>query len=180
LVTIHPFAGLANVFPWLTRNRQQIAVELQGHGRTADIDRPLSFEQEAEDVITLLKHLQIDRADFFGESIRGITPVLIAIRHPELTKNAAGKFMRELEATVPMKRFGQPAEVAAAIAFLASQDAPTSRAWNPTYTGGRGKFESLRGNHLRIELESWLDECESPAPVYLERKMYAAVPIKRL
>ncbi len=130
LVTIHPFVGLADVFPSLTRNRQPIAVELQGHGGTADIDRPLSFEQEAEDVIALLKHLQIDQADFFGESRGGITAILIAIRHPELTKNAADKFMRELEATVPMKRFGQPAEVAAAIAFLASQDASTSRAWN--------------------------------------------------
>ena len=39
LVTIHPWLGLANVFPSLTRNRQLIAVELQGHGRTADMRR---------------------------------------------------------------------------------------------------------------------------------------------
>jgi hypothetical protein len=47
LVTIHPWLALANMFPSLTRNRQLIAVELHGHGRTADIDRPMTFEQHA-------------------------------------------------------------------------------------------------------------------------------------
>jgi pimeloyl-ACP methyl ester carboxylesterase len=89
LVTIHPFAGLANVFPSLTRNRQLIAVELQGHGRTADIDRPLSFEQEADDVGALVKHLQIEQADFFGESFGGIVAVQMAVRHPNLVRRVA-------------------------------------------------------------------------------------------
>src|SRR5215472_17801218 len=78
LVTIHPFLGLANVFPSLSRNRQLIAVETQGHGRTGDIDRPLTFEQEAEDIVALLKHLRIERADFFGESFGGISAIQIA------------------------------------------------------------------------------------------------------
>jgi pimeloyl-ACP methyl ester carboxylesterase len=43
LVTIHPWLGLANVFPSLTRNRQLIAVELQGHGRTAGHRSPVNF-----------------------------------------------------------------------------------------------------------------------------------------
>lgn len=84
LVTIHPVWGLANVFPQLTRNRQLIAVELQGHGRTADIDRPLTFEQHADDVAALMKHLQIERADVFGESIGGIVAVMMAVRHSDL------------------------------------------------------------------------------------------------
>lgn len=86
LVTIHPFLGLANVFPSLTRNRRLIAVEAQGHGRTADIDRPLTFEQEAEDIVALLKYLHIERADFFGESFGGITAIQIAIRYPKLVR----------------------------------------------------------------------------------------------
>jgi pimeloyl-ACP methyl ester carboxylesterase len=89
LVTIHPFAGLANVFPSLVRNRQLIAMELQGHGRTADIDRPMSFEQDADDVAALLKHLRIERADFFGESFGGIVALLMAVRHPELVRRVA-------------------------------------------------------------------------------------------
>jgi len=84
LVTIHPFLGLANVFPSLSRNRQLIAVETQGHARTGDIDRPLTFEQEAEDIVALLKHLRIERADFFGESFGGISAIQIAIRYPKL------------------------------------------------------------------------------------------------
>lgn len=86
LVTIHPFLGLANVFPSLTRNRRLIAVEAQGHGRTADIDRPLTFEQEAEDIVALLRYLHIERADFFGESFGGITAIQIAIRYPKLVR----------------------------------------------------------------------------------------------
>jgi pimeloyl-ACP methyl ester carboxylesterase len=86
LVTIHPAWGLANVFPQLSRNRQLIAVELQGHGRTADIERPLTYEQEADDVAALVKHLQIEQADFFGESIGGIVAVMMAVRHPELVR----------------------------------------------------------------------------------------------
>src|SRR6266700_231197 len=78
LVTIHGFLGLRNVFPSLVRNRQLIALDLRGHGRTADIDRPLTFEQHAEDVVALLKHLRIGNADFFGESFGGIVAMLIA------------------------------------------------------------------------------------------------------
>lgn len=89
LVTIHPAWGLANVFPSLTRNRQLIAVELQGHGRTPDIDRPLTFAQHADDVAALLKHLQIEQADFFGESFGGTVAVMMAIRHPELVRRVA-------------------------------------------------------------------------------------------
>ncbi len=68
----------------LAQNRQVIAVELQSHGRTEDIDRPLSFEQDADDVAGLLKNLEIGNADFFGFSNGGSTAMQIAIRHPNL------------------------------------------------------------------------------------------------
>jgi pimeloyl-ACP methyl ester carboxylesterase len=89
LVTIHPFVGLANVFPSLVRGRQLIAVELQGHGRTPDVDRPLTFEQEADDVAALLQYLQIPQADVFGESFGGIVAVQLAVRNPELVRRVA-------------------------------------------------------------------------------------------
>src|SRR5450432_1493642 len=65
LVYIPPVFGFAGVteFPTLAASRRVITPDLQGHGRTADIDRPLSFEQHAEDVVGLLKHLQIQKAD---------------------------------------------------------------------------------------------------------------------
>ena len=66
--------------------RQVIAVELQGHGHTADRDLPESFEQDADDVAALLKYLKIENADFFGFSNGGNTTIQIAIRHPELVR----------------------------------------------------------------------------------------------
>jgi hypothetical protein len=54
------------MLPELAANRQVIAVELQAHGHTKDIDRPFSFEQDADDVATLLNQLHLEKADFFG------------------------------------------------------------------------------------------------------------------
>jgi pimeloyl-ACP methyl ester carboxylesterase len=73
----------------LSRGRALITVDLQGHGRTADIDRPLSFEQHADDVVALLRHLRIDKADLFGESFGGIAAMLIALRNPEFVNRLA-------------------------------------------------------------------------------------------
>jgi len=89
LVTIHPWLGLANVFPSLIRNRQLIAVELQGHGPTADIDRPMTFEQHADDIAALLKYLETPQADLFGESFGGTIAVLVALRRPEMVRRIA-------------------------------------------------------------------------------------------
>src|SRR5690606_13949408 len=72
------------VIPLLAKNRQVIALELQAHGRTNDRNADLSFEQDADDVATLLKNLKINKADFFGFSNGGTTTLQLAIRHPEL------------------------------------------------------------------------------------------------
>jgi pimeloyl-ACP methyl ester carboxylesterase len=72
------------IIPLLSKNRKVIAVELQAHGRTSDRNADLTFEQDADDIATLLKNLNIDKADFFGFSNGGTTALQIAIRHPEL------------------------------------------------------------------------------------------------
>jgi pimeloyl-ACP methyl ester carboxylesterase len=72
------------VIPLLAKNRKVIAVELQAHGRTSDRNADLSFEQDADDVATLLQNLHINKADFFGFSNGGTTTLQIAIRHPEI------------------------------------------------------------------------------------------------
>lgn len=74
------------VLPLLAEDRQVIAVELQGHGHTADVDRPLSYEQMADDVAALLRHLEIEEADIFGYSMGGGVALQIAIRHPEVVR----------------------------------------------------------------------------------------------
>ena len=89
LVLIHGggstiLTNFEKIIPLLAKNRQVIAVELQAHGRTNDRYADLTFEQDADDVATLLKNLKIDKADFFGFSNGGTTTLQIAIRHPEL------------------------------------------------------------------------------------------------
>lgn len=72
------------VIPLFAKNRKVIAVELQAHGRTTDRNSDSTFEQDADDVATLLKNLNIEKADFFGFSNGGTTTLQIAIRHPEI------------------------------------------------------------------------------------------------
>ncbi len=72
------------IIPLLAKNRKVIAVELQAHGRTSDRNADLTFEQDADDIATLLKNLNIDKADFFGFSNGGTTTLQIAIRHSEI------------------------------------------------------------------------------------------------
>lgn len=71
------------VLPEFARSHKVIAVELQAHGHTLDIERPLSFEQDADDVATLLLQLKVEKADIMGFSNGGSTALQIAIRHPE-------------------------------------------------------------------------------------------------
>jgi pimeloyl-ACP methyl ester carboxylesterase len=89
LATIPPFLGLANVFPALVAGRQLIAVEPRGYGRSSDADRPLSFEETADDIAALLNHRQIEQVDIFGESFGGIVAVRLAIRYPQLVRRVA-------------------------------------------------------------------------------------------
>lgn len=67
----------------LSKSRQVIAVEMQGHGRTADIDRDFSYENLADDIAALLDHLKIKQADVLGYSMGGGVAMQVAIRHPE-------------------------------------------------------------------------------------------------
>jgi pimeloyl-ACP methyl ester carboxylesterase len=74
------------LIPSLAATRQVIATDFQGHGRTNDIDRPLSSADLASDVVGLLQHLDVPRADVFGFSVGGGVALGLAIRHPELVR----------------------------------------------------------------------------------------------
>jgi pimeloyl-ACP methyl ester carboxylesterase len=91
LVLIHgAFSAIGSSFgavlPGLSATRQVIAVEFQGHGHTADIDRPMTMEAIAEDIVALLQHLDVPRADVFGYSTGAAIGLLMAISRPETVR----------------------------------------------------------------------------------------------
>lgn len=78
--------AMGELLPGLAETRRVIAAEMQGHGRTADIDRPITYEQMADDTAALLRYLGIDRADVFGFSMGGGVALQLAVRHPDLVR----------------------------------------------------------------------------------------------
>ncbi len=73
----------SHIIPQFAKNRKVIVAEMQGHGRTKDIPREFSYENMADDVSGLLKHLKIDSADILGYSMGGGVAFQFAVRHPE-------------------------------------------------------------------------------------------------
>ena len=90
LILLHGGLGALEMFgpnlPALAQGRQVIAVDLQGHGRTADVDRPLSVALMADDIAALIKHLGLASADVMGYSLGGGVALQTAIRHPEVVR----------------------------------------------------------------------------------------------
>jgi pimeloyl-ACP methyl ester carboxylesterase len=76
--------SFGRIIPELAKHRQIIGVELQAHGHTNDRNTDLAFEQDADDVATLLGNLKISKADFLGFSNGGQTTIELTVRHPEL------------------------------------------------------------------------------------------------
>ncbi|MEV0807150.1 alpha/beta fold hydrolase [Micromonospora sp. NPDC050200] len=117
LVLLHGGYGAVEMFapilPALTQRRRVIAVDLQGHGRTADVDRPLRYETMADDVAALLRHLDLSGADVLGYSLGGGVALRTAIQHPALVR-------RLVMVSTPCRRQGWYPEVLAA---MAAQDA---------------------------------------------------------
>jgi pimeloyl-ACP methyl ester carboxylesterase len=92
-------SSFAKIIPQLSGDRQVIAVELQNHGRSGFRNIPQTFEQDADDVATLLKNLGIGKADFFGFSNGGHTCIEIYLRHPGIVNKL-------ILASSPYKRAG--------------------------------------------------------------------------
>jgi pimeloyl-ACP methyl ester carboxylesterase len=82
--TIEPSFGA--VIPRVAQTRRLIAVEQQAHGQTADIERPLTYTQMAEDTATLVRKLKIYHADFFGYSMGAGVALELAVQYPQLVR----------------------------------------------------------------------------------------------
>ncbi|SDC87355.1 Pimeloyl-ACP methyl ester carboxylesterase [Geodermatophilus telluris] len=77
---------MASLVSALAATRRVVVPDLQGHGRTADVDRPITYEGLADDAAALLDHLGIDRADVIGYSMGGAAALQVAVRHPEVVR----------------------------------------------------------------------------------------------
>ena len=128
LVTLELSFGAA--IPVLAQHHRVIAVELQGHGRTADIDRPMAFEHLAADVVGLLDHLSIEQADVFGFSLGGLTTYELLVHHP-------GRIRRAVVASADHRnvRGGEvhPERLPTEADFAAMRDAYTAVAPDPAH-----------------------------------------------
>ena len=87
LLLVHRGFGATGMFarliPALTATRRVIAVDLQAHGRTADIDRPLRYESLGDDLVGVLDHLDLETAAILGYSIGGGVALRAALQHPD-------------------------------------------------------------------------------------------------
>src|SRR5262245_55754288 len=122
---------MSSVIQPLARQRQVIAVELQGHGHSADTDRPLRLQTMGDDVAALVEHLGLGKADVVGFSLGGDVALRAAIQHPERVR-------RLVLLSTPFARSGWFPEVQQGMAQVGSKMAepmkgtPTgiaSRSW---------------------------------------------------
>jgi len=141
----------------LAAERQVIAVELQGHGHTADTDRPMTIPALAADVVGLLDHLGIVEADIFGFSLGGLVAYAIALDAPE----RVGKLIvASADAHRPPGRESAPLDddrMPTAADFQAMRDAYAAVAPDPSH------FEAFAAKTSAMvhEFPGWTDELRS-------------------
>lgn len=119
----------------LSRNRQVIAIDLEGHGRTGLRDTPMTHERNGDDIAAVLRHLGIPKADVAGYSHGGDASIWMAIRHPEMVRNliviatafsrdgwypeaqegmsaVSGKMAEQMKQTPLFEDYGHPEQIA--------------------------------------------------------------------
>jgi pimeloyl-ACP methyl ester carboxylesterase len=107
-------SNFGRVIPFLARTRRVIALEEQGHGRTSDRDQPFTFERSADDVVGLLRHLNVSQADILGFSNGAMVALQVAIRHPEAVRKLvfASSFTKRDGAQPQLWEFIKQADIA--------------------------------------------------------------------
>lgn len=111
--------------PALAATRRVIAVDLQGHGRTADIDRPITHETMADDIAGLMEHLGLARADVLGYSLGSGVAMRLAIQHPAMVRKL-------MAVAAPFRRDGWYPEILDAVARMNGNSSESMKA-SPLY-----------------------------------------------
>jgi pimeloyl-ACP methyl ester carboxylesterase len=123
LILLHGGLGSGEMFgptlPQLAQQHQVIAVDLQGHGRTADIDRPIDIRLMADDIAALIDHLRLDKPDVVGYSLGGGVALLTAVKYPDKVRRLVAASAHAWRNAIPPEMLAQQAQVnAAAAEFL--------------------------------------------------------------
>jgi pimeloyl-ACP methyl ester carboxylesterase len=108
-----------SVLPALAARHEVIAVDLQGHGRTADIDRPIDIRLMADDIAALIDHLELDRPDVVGYSLGGAVALLTAVKYPAKVGKLVSAAAHVRRDAIPDEMLAQQTQVsAAALPFM--------------------------------------------------------------
>src|SRR5438105_1212344 len=123
MMLLHGGLGSGEMFgpilPLLVERHQVVAVDLQGHGRTADIDRPIDVRLMADDVAALIDHLGLDRPDLVGYSLGGGVALHTAAKYPaKVSRLVAASANIRPAAIYPEMRAQQGQVSAAAAEFM--------------------------------------------------------------
>lgn len=151
--------------PLLAKDRKVIVAEMQGHGRTQDISRDLSYESMADDVSGLLEYLKIDSADIVGYSMGGGIAFQLAVRHPERVR-------RLVVLSAPYRHDGWWPDVEASFATM-NADMLKGTLLQKQYDslgGDPARFPQFVKKVISIDLKpyDWSAEVKKiPAPLFL-------------
>src|SRR5207248_3560558 len=118
LILLHGGLGSGEMFgpilPTLSERHQVITVDLQGHGRTADIDRPIDVRLMAGDIAALIDHLGLDKPDLVGYSLGGGVAFFTAVNHPQKVGKLVMASANIWRDAIPTEMLAQQARVSAA------------------------------------------------------------------
>jgi pimeloyl-ACP methyl ester carboxylesterase len=123
LILLHGGLGSAEMFgpilPALSKHHQVIAVDLQGHGRTADIDRPMDVRLMADDIAALIDHVGLEKSDLVGYSLGGGVAFFTAVKYPQKVGKLVMASANIRRDAIPAEMLAQQAQVSsAALEFM--------------------------------------------------------------
>jgi pimeloyl-ACP methyl ester carboxylesterase len=120
LVLLHGGLGSGEMFgptlPRLAEHHQVILPDLQGHGRTADIDRPIEPRLMADDIAALIEHLGLEKPDLVGYSLGGGVAFFVAVNHPDKVRSLVMASANIRRDAIPPEMLAQQAQVSGAAA----------------------------------------------------------------
>ena len=118
MILLHGGLGSGEMFgpvlPELAERHQVVTVDLQGHGRTADIDRPIDLKLMADDIAALIEHLELASPDVVGYSLGGGVALQTAVRYPKKVRRLVVASANIRPDAIPAEMRAQQSQVNAA------------------------------------------------------------------